>query len=215
MDILDSLRWRYATKKFDAEKKLTDAQVDGVLEAGNLAATSYGLQPFKFLVIENKELQERLITSSYGQRQVADASHVIVIATRGDVDESYISKYVDQMESERGLDGGALDNYKAVMIGAVSDMTADDMQAWATKQAYIALGTMMAACAAMQIDACPMEGFVSSEYNEILGLGEMKLSAAVVLPIGYRAGDDKNSQNKKIRQPLNEIVVKKASWQQA
>ena len=208
MDILASLRWRYATKKFDATKMLSDEQVTAILDAGNLAPTSYGLQPFKFVVIQEKTLQEKLITSSYGQRQVADASHVIIIATRSDVDEDYVSRYVDLMESERGLDGGSLDQYKAVMTGAVSGMTPDTLQAWATKQAYIALGTMMVACGAMEIDACPMEGFVSSEYNELLGFGKMNLSAAVVLPVGFRAEDDKAGQYKKVRQPLDEIVVK-------
>ncbi|MFK7767198.1 MAG: NAD(P)H-dependent oxidoreductase [Mariniblastus sp.] len=208
MDILDSLRWRYATKKFDPTKTLSEDQVNSVLDAGNLTATSYGLQPFKFVVLHNKELQEKLVTSSYGQRQVADASHVIVIATRSDVDDDYISRYVDLMESERGLDGGTLDQYKAVMTGAISGMSAEQMQAWATKQAYIALGTMMAACGALEIDACPMEGFVSPEYNEILDLGKLNLSAAVVLPIGFRAQDDKNSQAKKVRQPMDQIVVR-------
>lgn len=208
MELLDSLRWRYATKQFDTDKTLTDDQVNELLEAANLAATSYGLQPFKFLVIQDQELQDRLVASSYGQTQVSEASHLIVIATRTDVDADYISGYVDLMESERGLPGGALDQYKDVMTGSITKMDEDSLNVWATKQAYIALGTLLTACATAKIDACPMEGFVPSEYDEMLGLGEMKLRSVVVVPVGYRAQGDKNQRFKKVRRPLSEIVIK-------
>ena len=124
MELLDSLKWRYATKQFDSEKTLTEDQVNQLLEAANLSATSYGLQPFKFLVIHDQAKQDQLVASSYGQAQVAQASHVIVIATRTDVDADYISAYVDLIEKERGLDGGAMDQFKAVMTGAITGMDA-------------------------------------------------------------------------------------------
>lgn len=208
MEMIDALKWRYATKKFDSEKVVDDDQVSALLDATNLTATSYGLQPFKFVVVRDQELQEKLVTSSYGQTQVAEASHLIVIAIRTDVDSAYISNYVDFMESERGLDPGALDKFKAVMVGAITGMSDDSRKDWAIKQAYIALGTLLAACAQMKIDACPMEGFVSSEYDEILGLGAMDLSSAVVIPIGFRAEDDKYQHLKKIRRSMSEMVVK-------
>ncbi len=208
MNFTDALRWRYATKKFDPTKTVDEATVELLLEASNLTATSYGLQPFKLIVIQNQELQDQLITSSYGQRQVADASHVIVIAARTDVDADYISQYVDFIESERGLGAGTMDDYKAIMTGAVTGMSADAMGDWTAKQAYIVLGTLLAACAAEKIDACPMEGFVSTEYNEILNLAQHNLSAVVVVPIGYRSEDDINQNNKKVRRPLKAMVVR-------
>jgi nitroreductase/dihydropteridine reductase len=207
MKIIEALQWRYATKKFDPEKVVGDETVTALLEAANLTATSYGLQPFKFVVIQNQKLQDQLITSSYGQRQVADASHVIVIASRTDVDPDYISEYVDLVESERGLGEGSMDQYKEVMTGAITGMSDETRQNWAAKQAYIALGTLLAACAALGVDACPMEGFVPNEYNEILGLSKLKLDATVVVPIGYRADDDQTQEQKKVRRPLSDMVI--------
>ena len=207
MDFLEALEWRYATKKFDASKSVTDERLKKLLKATNLTATSYGLQPFKFVVVQNKELQGKLVASSYGQSQVAEASHLIVIATRTDVDSDYISRYVDFMESERGMGPGDLDGFKKVMNGTIAQMTAEEKLVWAEKQAYIALGTLLAACATLQIDACPMEGFVPSEYDDILKLNEQNLHACVVIPIGYRSTEDKYQHLKKIRQPLDEVIV--------
>ncbi len=208
MNFTEALRWRYATKKFDPAKVVDEETVNLLLEAANLSATSYGLQPFKFVVIRNQEVQEQLVTSSYGQRQVADASHVIVIAARTDIDADYIGKYVDYIEAERELGAGSLDDYKDIMTGAVTGMPDDTMDQWTAKQAYIVLGTLLAACAVMKVDSCPMEGFVANEYDEILQLGEHELTAVVVIPIGVRADDDVNQNNKKVRRPLDDMVVR-------
>ena len=208
MELLDSLRWRYATKQFDSERSLSEAQVTQLLEAANLSATSYGLQPFKFLVLKDQAKQDQLVASSYGQAQVAQASHVIVIATRTDVDADYVNSYVELMESQRDLPAGSLDKYKTIMTGAITAMDEQALDVWATKQAYLALGTLLAACAAVKIDACPMEGFVAAEYDEIFGLAAMNLHASVVVPIGYRAEDDEHQHYKKVRRGLDEIVVK-------
>lgn len=208
MELLQSLRWRYATKKFDPTRTVAEDQVTELLEATNLSATSYGLQPFKLVVIKNQEIQDRLIASSYGQRQVADASHVIVIAARTDVDAAYISQYVDYIESERNLDAGAMDDYKNVMIKTITGKTDEYRQQWAEKQGYIALATLLTACATMEIDACPMEGFIPSEYNEILGFDQLNLSATLVVPIGFRADDDSAQHQKKVRWPLSKMVIR-------
>jgi nitroreductase len=208
MEFLEALRWRYATKKFDPEKVVSEQSVESLLEAANLSATSYGLQPFRFVVIRNQQLQDQLVAASYGQRQVADASHVIVIASRTDVDSDYISRYIDFVESERKLPPDALDDYKTVMTGSVTAMSDEQRKHWAAKQVYLALGTLLAVCGAMKIDACPMEGFVPGEYNEILGLSALNLDATVVLPIGHRAEDDENQHLKKIRQPLSDMIVR-------
>ena len=184
MNLTAALRWRYATKKFDPDKVVSEALIDALLEAANLAATSYGLQPFQFVVIRDQKIQDKLVASSFGQSQVADASHVIVIATRTDVDEKYISDYISLLEDLRGLPPGTMAQYKNVMVGTMGGMTDNDRMEWAAKQAYIALGTLLTACAAHEIDSCPMEGFVPEEYNELLGLNAKQLHAAIVLPIG-------------------------------
>ena len=116
MELIESLRWRYATKQFDTQRSLSQEQVQQLLEATNLSATSYGLQPFKFLVLRDQAKQDQLVASSYGQTQVAQASHLIVIATRTDVDANYISEYVKLMETQRGLPEGALDQYKTICL---------------------------------------------------------------------------------------------------
>jgi nitroreductase len=208
MSLTNALRWRYATKKFDPKRSVPEAIVDSLLESANLSATSYGLQPYRFIVVRDRDLQQQLVTSSYGQRQVADASHLIVIATRTDVDESYICDYIDMMEQQRNLDRGRLKQYGNVMVGAISSMSDDHRKVWAARQAYIALGTLLAACGTLEIDSCPMEGFVPSEYNELLQLNEQNLHAAVVLPIGYRAADDATQHHPKVRQPLEKMVIR-------
>ena len=207
MNTLESLNWRYATKKFDANRTLTDVQVDQLLEAGNLAASSYGLQPYKLLVIKNQDLQDQLVAHSYNQRQVADASHVIVIAARTDVNADYISAYSDRVEKTRGLDAGAMDASKDVMLGTIGKLSPEDLFQWSAKQTYIVLGTMMAAAAQMEIDTCPMEGFVPAKYDELLDLESKNLRSVLVLPVGYRAEDDAAQHQKKVRLPLDEIVV--------
>ena len=208
MNTLESLNWRYATKKFDANRTLTDVQVDQLLEAGNLAASSYGLQPYKLLVIKNQDLQDQLVAHSYNQRQVADASHVIVIAARTDVNADYISAYSDRVEKTRGLDAGTMDASKDVMLGTIGKLSPEDLFQWSAKQTYIVLGTMMAAAAQMEIDTCPMEGFVPDKYDELLDLESKNLRSVLVLPVGYRAKDDATQHQEKVRQSLDEIVVR-------
>ncbi len=208
MNLTAAMNWRYATKKFDPHRIVSEPLIDALLDAGNLAATSYGLQPYQLVVIQNQELQDKLVASSYGQRQVADASHVIVIATRTDVDAEYISNYIALVESLRDLEAGAMEEYKGVMIGTINGMTEEFRMEWAAKQAYLVLGTMLAACAMLEIDSCPMEGFVPSEYNELLDFNSRNLHAAVVLPVGYRAEDDVAQHQAKVRKPLSEMVVR-------
>ena len=208
MSLIAALRWRYATKKFDPDKIIPEPIVDALLEMGNLSATSYGLQPFQFIVIRNQELQDRLVASSYGQQQVADASHVIVIATRTDVDESYIRDYVGRVEITRELPKGELSSYGIVVAGAIGQMSDESRQQWAAKQAYLTLGTLLAACASLEIDSCPMEGFVPEEYSELLELNSKNLHATIVLPIGYRADDDAAQHLTKVRKPLPEMIIR-------
>ena len=208
MKFSDAMRWRYATKKFDPNKQVDETIVDELLDITNLTPTSYGLQPFKMVVLKNQDIQDQLITSSYGQRQVADASHVLIIAARTDVDADYVREYIAMVESQRDLAAGAMEEYCQVMTGSINRMSPESMEHWAAKQAYIALGTVMAACATLQVDACPMEGFVPQEYNGILKLEQHNLHAVVVIPIGYRAEDDATQHNQKVRRPISDMVVR-------
>ena len=203
-----ALSWRYATKKFDPQKAIKKADIETLLAATNLSASSYGLQPYQFLLIQDKELQKKLVDCSYGQAQVADASAVMVFAIRTNVDESYINQSARETEQIRGLADGQLDGYAKQMIGSIMGLSEEDRDLWAAKQAYIALGTALAACAMLEIDSCPMEGFVPDKYDEILDLAKKNLRSVLVLPIGYRAADDDNSDFAKVRKPLDEMVNK-------
>lgn len=203
-----NLRWRYAVKKFDDKKVVSDNDLETILDAGNLSASSFGLQPYRFVVIRDQAVQEQLVASSWNQNQVAEASHLIVIAIRTNIDQQYIEDYVAMIESERELPTGSLEPFRDIMLGFVGNMDDEAVRVWATKQAYIALGSIMAECADLKVDSCPMEGFLPDQYNQILALGDHQLHASLVLPIGYRAEDDKHQHYKKVRKPLDEMVVR-------
>lgn len=207
MNFLDSLNWRYAAKQFDATKKVSDTDLAEILDAGNLAATSYGLQPFKFVVVTDQKTKEELVPFSYNQPQVSQSSHLIVLAARTDVDEAFIRNMARMAEKARDLPQGQLDGYAKQMIGAIMSMSDQDRLEWAQKQVYIALGNMMAACAVLKIDSCPMEGFVPAQYDRLLGLASHNITSTVLLPIGYRSPEDKTQDHKKVRNPISEIVI--------
>ncbi|MCH2196573.1 NAD(P)H-dependent oxidoreductase [Kordia sp.] len=207
MQIIDGLKWRYATKKFDANRFLDDAQIDTLKEAFNLTATSYGLQPIRLVVIKNKELQEQLVAHSWNQRQVADASHLLVICIENTVDEAYVDSYFDRVKAIRNTPDDILNPFKDFMKNSFKDKTQEELQTWSSKQAYIALGNLLTVCGMEKIDSCPMEGFVPEKYNEILGLEAHGLSSVLVLPVGYRAEDDMFSDFKKVRKTVAESVL--------
>jgi len=206
MDIIESLQWRYATKKFDPNKSVSAEDLQTILEAGNLAATSYGLQPFQFIVVSDPDLRQQLVPVSYNQPQPGQASHVIVIAVNTNVDADFIKASATFTEKVRGLEEGQLDGYAKQMIGAITSMDEKQRLIWAQKQSYIVLANLMAACASLKIDSCPMEGFLPAEYNRLLDLDSKNLHASVVLPIGYRAEDDGQQAFAKVRKPLKEMT---------
>ncbi len=208
MNFIEALNWRYATKQFDPAKKVSDADLDTILHSGNLAATSYGLQPFKFVVVSDQKTRHDLVPFSYNQPQVAQASHAIVIAARTDVDEAFIRTMARLAEKTRDLEQGHLDGYAKQMIGSIMSMTEQQRLQWAQRQIYIALGNMMAACAVLKIDSCPMEGFVPAQYDRLLNLTDQNLTATVLLPVGYRSEDDSQQHCAKVRNPIEEIVIR-------
>ena len=207
-EFVRALSWRYATKKFDPTKEVSQEDIETILNATNLSASSYGLQPYQFLLIQDKALQESLVEFSYGQKQVHDASAVLVFAIRTNIDDDYIRQSAQETEETRGLESGQLDGYAKQMIGSIMGMDESARELWATKQAYIAMGTSLAACAMLGVDACPMEGFVPAKYDEALNLAEKNLKSVLVLPIGYRADDDVNGSYAKVRKSLEQMVVR-------
>ncbi|QLG46801.1 NAD(P)H-dependent oxidoreductase [Costertonia aggregata] len=205
--IIENLEWRYAVKKFDVERKLPQEKLNTLKTAFNLTATSYGLQPISMVVLENRSIQEKLVASSFGQKQVAQASHVLVICINTTIDAQYISGYFDKVRQIRGTSETILNPFKNDLIRNFSKKNQADIMQWATNQAYLALGNLLTVCAVEKIDSCPMEGFVPSAYDEILKLDEKGLSSVLVLPIGYRAEDDIFSDFKKVRKNIEDSVI--------
>lgn len=206
-NIIDALEWRYAVKKFNEEALLSEQQLDAVKKAFNLSASSYGLQPYKLVMLQNKALQERLLPHSYNQKQVVQAAAVLVFCIRKDIDSSYIDGYFGLIASARGQSPESLDGYKNFMKSTLVGKTPAEMSLWATNQVYLNMGTLLTACAAMEIDSCPMEGFSPAGYNQVLELDKMGLEAVLVMPIGIRASDDSVAILKKVRKPLEEAVI--------
>jgi nitroreductase len=207
MKIINSLEWRYATKKFDPAKKLSNQQIDTLKNAFNLTPTSFGLQPLKLIVIENKELQEKFIELSYFQRQVADASHLLVICIENDTTTKDINAYFDLEKEIRNVDETVIANFRKQLIEMYANKTAEERKLSAVYQAYIALGNLMTVCAVENIDACPLEGFIPQKVDELLNLKSLNLSSVLLLPVGIRANDDIMSTLKKVRKPLNEMII--------
>jgi len=207
MNIIDSLNWRYATKKFDADKYVSDGKLAILKEAFTLTPTSYGLQPIKLVVVSDKELQKELVPHSFNQEQVAQASHVLVICIENTIDEAFIRAHFENEKNIRGTSDEVIDSFRSFLIHDFSGKKEDEIKAWATKQAYITLGNLLTVCALERIDSCPMEGFLPDRYNELLNLKNKGLSAVLALPIGYRSKEDMFSKFKKVRKSVETNVI--------
>lgn len=202
----DALNWRYATKKFDAAKKIP-AEVWGALEQSLvLAPSSFGLQPWKFIVVTDPAVKAKLLPVSWGQPQTTDSSHHVVFAVRKGVDEAYVDRFLARQIALRGGTLEALAGYRGMMTGFLSQMNDAQKEAWATKQVYIALGQFMAAAALLGVDTCPMEGINPAAYDEVLGLKGTEFATVVACAAGYRAADDKYSTAPKVRFPTSALV---------
>ena len=203
--IIEDLNWRYACKKFDSSKKLTKDQVGILLDALRLTASSYGTQPWTFLLVKNHDLREKLVEAAYNQKQVVDASHLIILCRPADINEELMDRYIDSICKVRNQKKEELEGFRKMLV-KVTEKPELDKVAWAKNQIYIALGTLLTTCATMKIDSCPMEGFVPSKVDEILGLEKMGLKSVLLCPVGYRAADDKYIHIKKVRYTQEEIV---------
>jgi nitroreductase/dihydropteridine reductase len=207
MSLIDKLKWRYATKKFDPTKKVSAKQLDDLLSAIQLSPSSYGLQSYKVLVVEDPAIREQLREAAHGQSQLTDASQVLVFASETNINETMVEKYVDNIAKTRRIGREYLAGYENTMIGTVNHLSEDQKIAWSHKQAYIALGVLLTAAAEMGIDTCPMEGFEAGKFDEILGLSEKGLTVSVIAPIGFHAADDVYSHLEKVRRPKEELFI--------
>lgn len=204
---IKQLEWRYAVKKFDSEKLLSDEKINILKKAFNLTATSYGLQPITLVVIQNKELQKELVPHSFDQLQVAQASHILVICIENEVDAEYISNYFQQIKKVRGTSDDILNPFKVAIVENFSNKEIQEIQDWSKNQAYLALGNLLTICALEEIDSCPMEGFDPESYDRLLDLKEKGLTSVLVMPVGDRADDDMFSTLKKVRKDMDESVI--------
>lgn len=203
--ILEALNWRYATKKFDSSKKISPKDLETIKEVLRLTPSSYGLQPWKFLLIENQALRQQLREKSWGQSQVTDASHLIVFCSYLDLKEEHIDDHIANTSVTRNQDIENLAGYGNFVKKTLSNLSPTDISTWSSKQLYIALGQLMLACAEMKIDATPMEGFEPAGYDEILGLKAKNLHATLVCPIGYRHLEDGAQFHKKVRKTTEDV----------
>ena len=206
--LINQLQWRYATKAFDPAKKIAAAEWAVLEQALILSPSSYGMQPYKFLVITDPATREKLVPASWNQRQPADCSHYVVFAVRTSNTEAEVDEYMARIAEVRGGSADALGGFKKILVADVVDGERGKMATeWAARQAYIALGNFMTAAALVGIDTCPMEGFVPPQYDEILGLREKGLTAAVACAAGYRSADDKYATLPKVRFPASKLIV--------
>lgn len=204
---IENQNWRYATKKFDATKKIASEDLETLKEAVRLSASSYGLQPYKVLIIENPEIRAKLQPASWGQTQIVDASHLIVFANYTKLDDVHIDEYIQNIVNTRQIPFEAVSGYSEFMKGAISQKTDDEKNIWNQKQTYIALTNLMSAAAELKIDVTPMEGFVPQQYNEILGLDAQNLNAALVATVGYRHQEDTTQHYTKVRKSKEELFI--------
>lgn len=206
-NVIDALNWRYATQVFDSQKKLTPAQLDLVLDAARLSPSSYGLQLWKFVVVENVELRAKLKEAGYGQSKITDASHYIVITIPSNITTKNVDDYIAVVASTRGVPTEQLVGYRDMMYGTINARTPEERVAWATKQAYIALGVLLTAAATEGIDAGPMEGFDTKKFDEILGLAKLGLESKVAVGVGFRSESDAMAKAKKVRFAKEDVVI--------
>lgn len=208
MEFIDQLNWRYAAKRMIADKAVPQEKLDNIVEAIRLSASSYGLQPYHLIVVQDKEKLQQIMPLAYNQPQIGEASAVIVFATWDKITQERIDGFFDLISSERGIPTEALAGYKAMVEGSTLPMDEATASAWMARQVYIGLGTGLAAAAIEEVDSCPMEGFTAPALDEYLGLTAKGLKSVVILAVGYRdEANDPTATMKKVRVPLNKFVV--------
>lgn len=206
-ELLRALHWRYAVKKFDPSKKVPADIWKSLEKSLLLTPSSFGIQPWRFYVITDQALKDKLVPATWRQKQVAEASHVVVFAIRKNLDATDVGRFLERTAEVRNIPLASLDGFKKVLLGFIAKSPAEfDIDEWAARQVYIALGNFMTSAALLGIDTCPMEGFEPTKYDEILNLPKDGYSACVVGVAGYRSADDKYASTPKVRYKMEEVV---------
>jgi len=202
----EDLNWRYATKKFDSEKEISQQDLNTLLESIQLTASSYGLQPYEVIVVKDQETREKLKAAAWNQTQITDASYLLVFANLKSVSEKYVDTYLNNIAETRNLKREDLKGMEDMIRNTTLQLSEQDQNDWAAKQAYIALGNLLSAAANLKIDTCPMEGFDAGKFDEILGLENKNLTTAVIAPIGYRSEEDQYQHLAKVRKSKSDLI---------
>lgn len=206
-NLLQQLSWRYATKKFDPSRKIPAADWAVLEQALILTASSYGLQPWKFIVVTDPALKAKLRPASWNQAQIEDCSHLVVLAAQQDVTEADLDRFIARTAQVRGTTAESLAGYKGFMLGdLVNGPRHAVIKEWAARQTYIAMGNLLTSAALLGIDTCPMEGLEPAKYDEILGLAGSGFATVSACPLGYRAADDKYATAPKVRFEAGDLV---------
>lgn len=204
--IEQALEWRYATKKFDPTKKISEQDQKTLWDSLIQTPTSYGLQMMKFLIVQNPEIREKLKAASWNQSQVTDCSHYVVFLARDSVTEQDVQKLIDRMAEVRGIPKDTLTGYRNMMMGNLVNSPRPDAIDWNKKQTYIAMGFLLETAALLKIDSVPMEGLDPKAYDKILGLEGSGYTTAMTVALGYRASDDQYQNAKKVRYPEKDLI---------
>ena len=209
MSLLDSLKWRYAVKKMNGNK-IPEATMNTILEATKLAPSSFGLTPYNIIVVEDEETRKKLQPHFYNQPQVGESSALVIFATWNSITDKEVAQFMQEIADERGVPVESLNDFASYINGSIKNLTAEQLQIWAAKQTYIALGFALVAAATEEIDATPMEGFKPDAVDEALGLKELGLHSAVAVTLGYRdAANDYLSGAKKVRRASEKLIIRK------
>ena len=207
-ELTESLNWRYATKQFDPDQKIPAEAWEALESSLVLSPSSFGLQPWKFIVITDSVLREKLKEASWNQGQVTDASHLVVFASQRSVLDEDVDRFLNLTARTRGIEADSLLGYRQMIQGFLSNMSAEQMHAWTMRQTYIALGQFMTSAAAIKVDTCPLEGINPATYDELLGLKDSKFSTIVACAAGYRHPDDKYATAPKVRYDAADLIAR-------
>lgn len=210
MTLLDSLQWRYATKKFDATKKINETDLFSIQEALRLTPSSLGMQPWKFIFIESDELKKELAAVSFDQPQITDCSHLVVLCQKTQIGMNEIESHIQNTSQIRNQNPESLNAYKQMIQNVLlTGPRAAQVNTWSRDQVFIALGNLLTSAALLHIDTCAIGGFQANEYNRILDLSSQNLAACVVCALGYRDETDKNAHKKKVRFSQSDIIERR------
>ena len=206
--IEQQLHWRYATKRFDPSKKISQQDWHTLEESLRLSPSSFGLQPWKFIVVKNPELRKQLQPNSWNQPQIVEASHLVVIAAKKEVTHANVDDYLALISATRNVPVAALQEYGSMMKTFLDGLAAQGAsESWTTRQAYLALGVLLSTAAALKIDTCPLEGINPVAYDEVLHLNQSGYSTKVACALGYRSANDAAASYTKVRYPRERMIV--------